>query len=107
MEITGEWRTNRERGWHTDIGYQLQDVLRAHRFEVMQPGSDIGRHACSCGSWEGYWTDFHPHVADHLRAVAVETAIDASLNSFFQGMRVCDKCSDKRCPGAMGQPCIG
>ena len=66
-----DWRENRETGWTSDIGYALQDVLRDHTYLVHTPSTkagDPGWHPCSCG-WEGYWSEFHPHVADHLRAV--------------------------------------
>lgn len=75
--VRSAWRWNRERGWFHDIGYTLQDVLRTHRYDTRTKGSkpdDPGWHECSCGAWEGYWSDFHPHVADHLRAVVVQAA---------------------------------
>jgi hypothetical protein len=68
-----EWRESRELGWWRDIGYILQGVLQDHRYVYWVSGSkpdDPGWHACSCG-WEGYWSAFHPHVADHLRAVVM------------------------------------
>lgn len=67
------WRANRERGWSRDIGYSLQDVLGAHHYDLFNKGSrpeDPGWHTCRCG-WEGYWVDFHPHVADHLRNIVI------------------------------------
>ena len=75
-KTTGDdsWRRNRERGWYRDVGYALQDVLRAHRYDLRKKGSkpdDPGWHECSCGEWEGYWSSFEPHVADHLREVAL------------------------------------
>lgn len=104
-----DWRKNRESGWHRDIGYQLQEVLGAHRYEVMITGSDIGRHACSCGTWAGYWTDFFPHLADALRAVTLphiaECVRAALVMPSFPIMAVCARCGDKRCPGALSLPC--
>lgn len=70
-----EWRRQRGPDWQHDVGYQLQDVLRAHRYDYDRKGSkpdDPGWHACTCG-WEGYWSSFHPHVADHLRAAVAAT----------------------------------
>lgn len=70
-----EWRKNRAPGWYRDIGYLLQDVVRDHRYDYKRKGikpDDPGWHACSCKEWEGYWSGFEPHVADHLRRVAVE-----------------------------------
>jgi hypothetical protein len=70
MTDVDAWRENRGPGWYEDIGYQLQDVIRGHRYEYGRKGSkpaDPGWHECSCG-WEGYWSAFEPHVADHLRA---------------------------------------
>jgi hypothetical protein len=70
-EELGEWRQNRERGWTNDPGYAFQDVVRQHRYDYRNKGSkpaDPGWHVCSCGGWEGYWSGFEPHVADHLRA---------------------------------------
>lgn len=67
------WRANRDRGWSRDVGYSLQDVLGAHHYDLSNKGSrpeDPGWHTCRCG-WEGYWIDFHPHVADHLRGVVI------------------------------------
>lgn len=70
----GAWREPKERGWHKDIGYELQDVIRAHRYDYQNKGEkpdEIGWYACTCGDWEGYWSGFEPHVADYLRAVIV------------------------------------
>ncbi len=67
------WRSNRAPGWTHDIGYALQDVMRAHRYELQEKGSkpdDPGWHPCTCG-WEGYWSSFEPHVADELRFTLV------------------------------------
>lgn len=77
MDDLSAWRENRDGKWFRDIGYALQDVLQGHRYEIRKKGSkpdDPGWHECSCGAWEGYWSDFHPHVADHLRAVVVQAA---------------------------------
>lgn len=65
------WRESRDPRWTQDIGYQLQDALARHQYEYPSRGSkpgDPGWHACSCG-WEGYWSDFHPHLADELRVL--------------------------------------
>ena len=70
-----QWRDNRESGWYTDIGYALEGVLRKHQYNYKATNSkpdDPGWHACTCGDWEGYWSDFEPHVADHLRALVKE-----------------------------------
>lgn len=72
----GAWRESRQPGWFHDIGYALQDVLHSHRYEFAKKGvkpDDPGWHECSCGEWQGYWSGFEPHVADHLRAVVVQT----------------------------------
>lgn len=64
------WRENREGEWFRDIGYAFENALSQHQYDIRRRGSkpeDPGWHECSCG-WEGYWSDFHPHVADHLRA---------------------------------------
>lgn len=69
------WRLNREKGWQYDIGYLLQDVVRSHRYELWENGTEksgTGWHPCSCGVWEGYWPDFEPHVADELRKILVD-----------------------------------
>lgn len=66
------WRESHEPGWHKDIGYVLQDVLRSHHYNYNDKGSkpgDPGWYACTCGTWEGYWAEFDLHVADHLRVV--------------------------------------
>lgn len=71
------WRLRREPKWYEDIGYALEDVLRQHRYDYKQKGvkpDDPGWHVCSCGEWQGYWSGFHPHVADHLRAVVMGDA---------------------------------
>lgn len=64
------WRDNREGRWFKDLGYEFQDVLNAHRYGYERTATkpdDPGWHACTCG-WEGYWSAFHNHVANHLRA---------------------------------------
>lgn len=69
-----DWRGNRDPGWFHDVGYALQDELRRHYYELRDGGSkpdDPGWHTCHCGEWEGYWSGFHPHVTDHLRAVVL------------------------------------
>lgn len=71
------WRQNREKGWQKDIGYLLQDVVRSHRYELWENGTEksgTGWHPCSCG-WEGYWSSFEPHVADELRKILVEQGL--------------------------------
>ena len=73
-----DWRENREPGWTKDIGYQLEGVLIEHVYLVHAPvikAGDPGWHPCSCG-WEGYWSSFNEHVADHLRAVVDERLQD-------------------------------
>lgn len=64
------WRDNREPGWQHDIGYRLQRVLTRHTYLHGNLRSEVGWHPCVCG-WEGYWSDFEPHVADFLRAEVV------------------------------------
>jgi hypothetical protein len=74
-----EWRASRRPGWYKDVGYRLQDVLTAHLYDYKRKGAkpdDPGWHECSCGKWEGYWSGFRPHVADHLRASVVNWAED-------------------------------
>lgn len=76
------WRENRERFWYLDVGYSLQAVLRAHRYDTRTRGtkpSDPGWHPCSCG-WEGYWSSFEPHVADQLRSVVVAAGPERKLS---------------------------
>lgn len=67
-----EWREDRSKYYFQDIGYLLQHVVRSHRYESRNRGTqrlnDPGWHPCSCG-WEGYWHGFEPHVADELRAL--------------------------------------
>src|SRR5690554_2077631 len=63
------WRTNRAKGWTKDLGYVIQDQLRRHDYLIGRKGEkpdDPGWNECRCG-WEGYWSGFHPHVADHIR----------------------------------------
>lgn len=72
------WRQNREKGWQHDIGYLLQDTVRSHRYELWENGTErsgTGWHPCSCGAWEGYWSDFEPHLADELRKILVDTQL--------------------------------
>lgn len=68
---TDTWRENREPGWTEDIGYVLQNILQSHHYLTGVPGlkrpNDPGWNPCTCG-WEGYWSDYEPHVADLLRA---------------------------------------
>lgn len=63
------WRNNRDPGWGNDIGYAFQDTLNGHRYTPGAPG------VCSCGRWQGYWVDFHPHVADQLRDVVIRSVM--------------------------------
>lgn len=54
---------------------------RGHRYDLSAKGSrpsDPGWHECSCREWEGYWSAFEPHVADHLRA-AVRAWLSSAL----------------------------
>ena len=84
LDALGSWRLGRSPGWTKDIGYQLQDVLQSHRYELRDGGSkptDPGWHPCSCGAWEGYWSWFHPHVADVLRALVLEDQIPSDPES--------------------------
>jgi hypothetical protein len=69
------WRENRERGWYRDIGYRIQSEMGRHYYDTRSKGAkpdDPGWHACRCG-WEGYWSGYDSHVADHLRALVVAT----------------------------------
>lgn len=73
VEEISAWRGERGPGWTRDIGYALGDVLDRHRYDTRSRASkpdDPGWHPCSCG-WEGYWSAFHDHVADHLRQVVL------------------------------------
>lgn len=49
----------------------IRDALSTHRYESHRPGSDRpsdpGWHPCPCG-WQGYWSSFEPHVAEHVCA---------------------------------------
>lgn len=66
------WRDDHGPQWFRDVGYALEDVVRKHRYEYDRKGikpDDPGWHECSCGAWQGYWSGFHSHVADHLRAL--------------------------------------
>jgi hypothetical protein len=68
------WRESREPGWYRDVGYALQDALRLHLYDYRRKGEkpdDPGWHECTCGTWQGYWSGWQPHVADHLRDVAL------------------------------------
>ena len=66
------WRKGREPGWTRDIGYRLQDELQRHSYRYDRPKpDDPGWNYCTCG-WEGYWCEFNPHVADHLREVVIK-----------------------------------
>lgn len=45
--------------------YASLDALTAHVYRYDAPTSrpdNPGWNACSCG-WEGYWCEFHPHLA--------------------------------------------
>lgn len=68
------WREDRGQGWYKDFGYALQRVLNQHIYNSHLIGAerpdDPGWHPCRCG-WEGYYSDFHPHVADYLRATVL------------------------------------
>jgi hypothetical protein len=69
------WRESREKYWYHDVGYRLEVALRSHRYEVGAKGDkpdDPGWNECSCRTWEGYWSGWHSHVADHLRSVATD-----------------------------------
>lgn len=71
FEERGAWREDRGPKWSDDLGYLLQDALRAHHYDYSGHGSrpdDPGWHPCDCG-WEGYWTGYEEHVIDHLRSV--------------------------------------
>lgn len=70
-----------------DDGWLRAEALRAHYYDIRDRGSkpeDPGWHVCTCG-WEGYWIDWHTHVADILEPVAdarlsaVEAERDAAL----------------------------
>lgn len=68
------WRTNREPKWYRDIGYALQEIIQRHRYDYDNKGTKPqapGWHMCSCGAWEGYWSGFQPHVANHLRNAVI------------------------------------
>lgn len=68
------WRESREPGWFRDVGYVFEKVLGEHRYDIKRKGikpDDPGWHECSCGNWQGYWSGFHPHLADHLRAAVI------------------------------------
>lgn len=92
----GAWREERGPGWARDIGYRLQETLGRHSTtNYANRGSkpnDPGWHSCTCG-WEGYWTDFHPHLADELRELVAdpppitEAAVRAALD-YIEGLDI-------------------
>lgn len=87
-----KWRENRESNWYRDIGYQLQEVIRAHRYDIKAKGEkpdDPGWHECSCGEWAGYWSGFEPHVADHLRAALVDVVPRVSIEEKMDQPTTC------------------
>jgi hypothetical protein len=56
------------------------DELRRHHYDTRDEGanpSDPGWHACTC-AWEGYWCDYHPHVAEQIAAALDAPARDRS-----------------------------
>lgn len=76
-------------GGTDDVGYALQDVLNTHRYVYERKGSkpdDPGWHECTCG-WEGYWSGFHNHVANHLRFVATAPPAGSDVTQEY-GLRI-------------------
>ena len=74
-DYLSDWRKNRERGFHKEIGWAFQNVLSSHRYDYSDKGSktdDPGWHVCTCRHWEGYWSAFDGHVTNYLREVALE-----------------------------------
>lgn len=72
------WRENRDPGWTKDPGYLAQNELDRHSYLLSDKGTkpdDPGWHTCRCGGWEGYWTQFHPHVADHIRSALLSATV--------------------------------
>lgn len=48
--------------------WMVLDMLRRHHYDTRDRGGkpdDPGWHVCSCG-WGGYWSDFHPHLAERI-----------------------------------------
>lgn len=57
-----------KRSPYTDEYWAVMDVLGAHRYDYNIPTSKTdspGWNACTCG-WEGYWSEFHPHVTEQM-----------------------------------------
>lgn len=50
----------------SSLEWVLLTVMRQHYYKVQERTAtkpdDPGWHACTCG-WEGYWSDYQPHVA--------------------------------------------
>lgn len=70
----GAWRKDRAKHWYRDIGYTFQEIIQSHRYDYLDKGSkpqDPGWHMCSCRTWEGYWSGYEPHVANHLRNAVI------------------------------------
>ena len=57
-----------------DVEYAVLTVLRHHIYRTDRQGNerpdDPGWHPCTCG-WEGYWSDYQPHVASHVTSDAL------------------------------------
>jgi hypothetical protein len=55
-------------------------ALRRHLYVYGDKGSkpsDPGWHVCSCGSWEGYWSGYQPHVAEQIVAALAPSEASA------------------------------
>lgn len=55
---------------HRACDSQARWVARCYIYDGHPTPGKPGWHHCTCG-WEGYWSGFHPHVTDHLRAVVL------------------------------------
>lgn len=55
----------------TDEEWPILQELRLHYYDHREKGSerpsDPGWHVCRCG-WQGYWSDYDPHVAQRVAA---------------------------------------
>lgn len=62
-----------------DRVWALQHIISGHRYEdrtrTTTKPDDPGWHACRCGEWEGYWSDYNHHVAEHQLKVLIAAGL--------------------------------